>query len=141
MNSNVYPLKNTNSHYLLLITTIIPLCNSKISLIFLWGQEHVYTRLEVNSNQFGISIWDRVSLRCDVTSLSAFTWIQAEWNLHWCKFHFEFGPCCSKRDVNQMPMFLQFGYSKSNIIKMWVASEKKKSEFVVCKMKYFYSEK
>ena len=37
MNSNVYPLKNTNSHYLLLDTTIIPLCNSKISLIFLWG--------------------------------------------------------------------------------------------------------
>ena len=40
MNSNVYPLKNTNSHYLLLNTTIIPLCNGKISLIFLWG--HVY---------------------------------------------------------------------------------------------------
>ena len=35
MNSNVYPLKNTNSHYLLIITTIIPLCNGKISLIFL----------------------------------------------------------------------------------------------------------
>ena len=34
MNSNVYPLKNTNSHYLLLNTTIIPLCNGKISLIF-----------------------------------------------------------------------------------------------------------
>ena len=81
MNSNVCPLKNTNSHYLLLNTTIIPLCNSKISLIFLWGQEHVYTRLKVNSNQFGISIWDRVSLRCDLTALSAFTWIQAEWNL------------------------------------------------------------
>ena len=37
MNSNVYPLKNTNSHCLLLNTTI-PLCNSKISLIFLWGK-------------------------------------------------------------------------------------------------------
>ena len=34
MNSNVYPLKNTNSHYLLLNTTIIPLYNGKISLIF-----------------------------------------------------------------------------------------------------------
>ena len=40
INSNVYPLKNTNSHYLLLNTTIIPLCNGKISLIFLWGIEH-----------------------------------------------------------------------------------------------------
>ena len=37
MNSNVYPLKNTNSHYLLLNTTIIPLCNGKISLIFCEG--------------------------------------------------------------------------------------------------------
>ena len=37
MNSNVYLLKNTNSHYLLLNTTIIPLCNGKISLILLWG--------------------------------------------------------------------------------------------------------
>ena len=38
MNSNVYSLKNTNSNYLLLNTTIIPLCNSKISLISLWGK-------------------------------------------------------------------------------------------------------
>ena len=37
MNSNVYPLKNINSHYLLLNTTIIPLCNGKISLIFFEG--------------------------------------------------------------------------------------------------------
>ena len=35
MNSNVYPLKNTNSHYLLLNATIIPLRNGEISLIFL----------------------------------------------------------------------------------------------------------
>ena len=41
MNSNVYPLKNTNSHYLLHNTTIIPLCNSKISLIFLWGSRPI----------------------------------------------------------------------------------------------------
>ena len=35
INSNDYPLKSTNYHYLLLNTTIIPLCNSKTSLIFL----------------------------------------------------------------------------------------------------------
>ena len=29
------PTENTNSHYLLLNTTIIPLCNGKTSLIFL----------------------------------------------------------------------------------------------------------
>ena len=40
INSNVYPLKNTNSHYLLLNTTITPLCNGKISLIILWGTGH-----------------------------------------------------------------------------------------------------
>ena len=37
VNSNVYPLKSSNSHYLLLNTTIIPLSNGKISLIFSWG--------------------------------------------------------------------------------------------------------
>ena len=35
MNANVYLLKNINSHYFLLNTTIIPLCNSKALLIFL----------------------------------------------------------------------------------------------------------
>ena len=35
INSNVYLLKNTNSCYLLLNTTIIPLYNGKISLMFL----------------------------------------------------------------------------------------------------------
>ena len=39
INSNVYPLKTTNSHYLLLNTTIIPLCNGKISLIFCEGDD------------------------------------------------------------------------------------------------------
>ena len=34
MNYNVYPLRNTNSHYLLLNTTIMPVCNGKISLFF-----------------------------------------------------------------------------------------------------------
>ena len=38
MNSNDYPLKNTNYHYLLLNTTIIPLRNGKISLFFLGGK-------------------------------------------------------------------------------------------------------
>ena len=37
MNSNVYPLKNTNSHYLLLNNTIMPQCNGKISLMFCEG--------------------------------------------------------------------------------------------------------
>ena len=37
MDSNVYPLKCTNSLYLLLNVTLIPLHNGTISLIFLWG--------------------------------------------------------------------------------------------------------
>ena len=35
--------------------------------------EHVYMRPEVNSNQFEISFRDKISLRCEATSLSAFT--------------------------------------------------------------------
>ena len=35
--------------------------------------DHVYMRPEVNSNWFEISLWDKISLRCEVTSLSAFT--------------------------------------------------------------------
>ena len=42
MNIQVYPLKNTNFHYLLLNTTIIPLCNGKISLNFCEGSLNVY---------------------------------------------------------------------------------------------------
>ena len=50
--------------------------------------EHVYMRPKVNSNRFEISQRDKISLRCEVTSLSAFTWLQAEWNSLRCKFHF-----------------------------------------------------
>ena len=54
----------------------------------------------------------------------------------------EFCPCCSKRNANHaLMMFLKFIYSKNVKINnhSLVTSEKKKSEFEVCKMKYFYS--
>ena len=35
--------------------------------------EHVYMRPEVNSNQFEISLQGKISLPCEVTSLSALT--------------------------------------------------------------------
>ena len=35
--------------------------------------EHIYMGHEVNSNWFEISLWGKISLRCEVTSLSAFT--------------------------------------------------------------------
>ena len=47
INSNVYLLKNTNSLYLLFNTTIIPLHNSKISLIFFWGSCHFLSNKSV----------------------------------------------------------------------------------------------
>ena len=50
--------------------------------------EHVYMRPEVNSNRFEISLRDKISLRCEVTSLAAFTWLRVEWNSLRCKFHF-----------------------------------------------------
>ena len=61
------------------------LCATRISNNKL---EHVYMRHEVNSNQFEISLWVKTSLRCKVTSLSAFTWLPAKWNSLRCKFHF-----------------------------------------------------
>ena len=39
--------------------------------------EHVYMRPEVNSNRFEVSLRGKISLRCEVTSLSAFTWLRA----------------------------------------------------------------
>ena len=51
--------------------------------------EHGYMRPEVNSNQFEILLQDKISLLCEVTSLSAFTWLQAEWNSIQYKFHFD----------------------------------------------------
>ena len=62
MNCNVYPLKNTNSYYLLLNTTIIPLCNGKISLIFLWGP-HLWAKkcqLCFNGYDLWSSLYDLV---------------------------------------------------------------------------------
>ena len=43
---------------------------------------------EVNSNRFEISLRDKIPLRCEVMSLPAFTWLRAELNSLWCKFHF-----------------------------------------------------
>ena len=34
--------------------------------------EHVYMRPKVNSNRFEISLWGKISLRCEATSLSVF---------------------------------------------------------------------
>ena len=48
--------------------------------------EHVSMRPE--SNRFEISLPDKISLRCEITSLSAFTWLRVEWNSLWCKLHF-----------------------------------------------------
>ena len=39
-------------------------------------------------NRFEISLQDKISLLCEVTSLSAFTWLRVEWNSLRCKFHF-----------------------------------------------------
>ena len=50
--------------------------------------EHVYMRTAENSNRFDISLQDKVSRRCKVTSLSAFTRLRAAWNSLRCKFHF-----------------------------------------------------
>ena len=36
------------------------------------GLEHIYMRPNVNSNRFEISLRGKISLRCQVTSLSAF---------------------------------------------------------------------
>ena len=38
--------------------------------------EHIYMRPEVNSNRFEISLRDKISRRCEVTSLLAFTWLR-----------------------------------------------------------------
>ena len=45
--------------------------------------QHVYMRPKVNSNWFEISLRDKILLRCQVTLLSTFTWLRAEWNLLW----------------------------------------------------------
>ena len=50
--------------------------------------QHIYMKPEVNSNRFEISLWDKISLLCEVTSLSAFTWLPSEGNSLRCNFHF-----------------------------------------------------
>ena len=48
---------------------------------------HAYMGPKVNSSMFEISLRGKIYLRCKVTSSSAFTWLQAKWNLLRSKFH------------------------------------------------------
>ena len=41
----------------------------------------------MNSNQYEILFRLKISLRCSVSSLLVFTWIEAKWNSNWCGFH------------------------------------------------------
>ena len=72
---------------LLLATCISPSLFSEFctTLIRLWARLHE-TRIEFN--WFKIYLLGKISLRCKVTSLLVFTWLQAKWNSLWCKFHF-----------------------------------------------------
>ena len=47
-----------------------------------------FTLVKMNSSRFEISLWCKISLRCEITSLSAFTYFRASWNSLQCKFYF-----------------------------------------------------
>ena len=64
------------------------LWQSKLETKFLTRLLVALEHVEVNSNRFEISLWGKISLRCEVTSLSVFTWLRAKWNSLRCKFHF-----------------------------------------------------
>ena len=51
-------------------------------------REHVYMRPEVKTNLFEISLRGKISLRCKITSLLPFIWVQGKRNSLRCKFHF-----------------------------------------------------
>ena len=44
-------------------------------------------RSEMNSNWYEISFRLKISLRCSVSPLLVFTWIEAKWNSNWYGFH------------------------------------------------------
>ena len=74
----------------------------KKSKSFSYDYEHVYMRPEVNLNRFEISPWGKISLRCEVILLSAFTWL---------------------RDVvklTSVKISLQSNWPKSNFKPQWV---------------------
>ena len=50
--------------------------------------EHVYIETRSKLKPVWVSLRDKISSLCEVTSLSAFTWLRAEWNSLRCKFHF-----------------------------------------------------
>ena len=53
-----------------------------------YARSHVNADNEVTSHRSEILSQSEISLRCEVTLLSVFTWLWAEWNsLRW-KFHF-----------------------------------------------------
>ena len=49
--------------------------------------EYVHIRNEMNSNRYEISFRLKISLRCSVSSLLVFTWIEAKWNSKRYGFH------------------------------------------------------
>ena len=76
-----------------LMILMIDVCEifAMVSLISCQQKIHCCYRArlhEVNTNRFEISLRDQISLRCEVTSLSRFTWLRAEWNSFRCKFQF-----------------------------------------------------
>ena len=77
---------NHFSSLFILFCKLINLCIlMKASISSLRARLH---ETEVNSNWLEISLRDKISLLCEITSLSTFTWLRLEWNSLRCKFDF-----------------------------------------------------
>ena len=45
-----------------------------------WCAYNFEKRREMNSNQYEVSFWLKISIRCSVSSLFVFSWIEVKWN-------------------------------------------------------------
>ena len=76
-------------------------------------------------HRFGILLQGKVSFRCKVTLLSAFTWLRAKWNSLWCIFHYgQFDGSeisnCSEWRLERCRVFIVISWFMSTCICLFV---------------------
>ena len=75
---------------------------------------------EMNSNRYEISFWLKMSLRCSVSSLLVFTWIEAKWTAKRYGFHighFDRNQISNRHEIFMWTKFIQ---SEMNKILRWI---------------------
>ena len=78
---------HTKAPELILRSDCLKFCFWTVAFKTILTLEYVHMRSEMNSNWYEISFWLKISIRCSVSSLFVFTWIEVKWNSKQYGFH------------------------------------------------------